>query len=287
MDWYITMFVSLAYLWIFGGLTLAVLFMPSKDWEHRLIRIVGWLAVIGTLFYYSNKGDPHLPNKIPNTTLRVGFLNANIHDNRINTKAMFALENDIDIVGYVEAREDWFKLMAPDIRNITQRAYPYISMTPLNYPTELPYRMILQSKYPFRKIGTLGEQATAYKVFLPNQDINIVLVHAWAPVSQFMHHGRNNFLSSLARVDLGPEPVIIMGDFNTVPWTRIFRTVKKGQQLQHAGTLWPSYPKGHSWVPIDHVLVSKNTYDYGTFRKKVGHTDHLGVISDLKMPLRK
>jgi endonuclease/exonuclease/phosphatase (EEP) superfamily protein YafD len=55
---------------------------------------------------------------------------------------------------------------------------------------------------------------------------------------------------------LGPD-LVLMGDFNAAPWTRIQQRLRRDSRLDNAGVLAPSWP---AWapallrLPIDHVL---------------------------------
>ena len=111
-------------------------------------------------------------------------------------------------------------------------------------------------------------------------------VHAKRPDIDGFTERRDQFLSMAADLKEQKLPVIVAGDFNTTPFSPIFREVIKRSGLKNAGEGFgwqPSWPTFFPplWIPIDHVLV---TPDIQVLKRSTGSyigSDHYPVIAEL------
>jgi endonuclease/exonuclease/phosphatase (EEP) superfamily protein YafD len=85
-------------------------------------------------------------------------------------------------------------------------------------------------------------------------------VHMVPPAGTWRWKLRNEQLDALAkRVDQEEKPTIVVGDFNTTPWTHAFGQLMRGKLQDSAygrgirGT-WPAAIPNFLRIPIDHVL---------------------------------
>ncbi len=72
-------------------------------------------------------------------------------------------------------------------------------------------------------------------------------------------------------------PVLLMGDFNAVPWGKVIRTFASGLQLQHAGGIegsWPDFLPMPLRIRIDQALVSPGMAVLGQTLGPSGGSDH-------------
>jgi endonuclease/exonuclease/phosphatase (EEP) superfamily protein YafD len=91
------------------------------------------------------------------------------------------------------------------------------------------------------------------------------------------------------RVRSVEEPLVVMGDFNTTPWSRLFAGLvgRTGLCDSRAGFgIQASFPSDMPVVriPIDHLLASCSI---GVRARRIGPqvgSDHLPVIVDLTIP---
>lgn len=90
-------------------------------------------------------------------------------------------------------------------------------------------------------------------------DINLVLMHAFPPIGGYGKILRDQYLSSMSNEVRGlVGPALICGDFNTTPWTSIFKKVILNSGFDYAQNhavpnTWPTaffFPG----LPIDHCL---------------------------------
>ena len=128
------------------------------------------------------------------------------------------------------------------------------------------------------------------------REVAIYAVHPPTPRSIDQWQVRNQQLEWLAGASLALDadrPRIVLGDFNTPPWSFLFTDITTTGQLHDAGGGGLREPTRQpmlaapllAWLgaPVDHVLVS---HDITADRFAVGHSvysDHLPVIADLRV----
>jgi endonuclease/exonuclease/phosphatase (EEP) superfamily protein YafD len=129
------------------------------------------------------------------------------------------------------------------------------------------------------------------EVEIGGRKLAIVGVHPSSPSpngprnSRLRNRQLDDIAAGLGRVD---QPVIVLGDFNTTPWSPHFRDLVDETGLRNAadgqgwiGT-WPSW----FWparIPIDHVLL-RGPLGVASFRRGpfIG-SDHFPVLADLRL----
>jgi endonuclease/exonuclease/phosphatase (EEP) superfamily protein YafD len=142
--------------------------------------------------------------------------------------------------------------------------------------TALP--VVRDSEFCLTGAGLAGIQVLA-----PNgPPIWVLSVHLeWPfPFDQF----RQSELIANRIADLD-GPVLIAGDFNTVPWGGSMHLIKQAAESQHLGPFRNTFRLG-SWLlplPLDNVLVPKGSTGAVELRPYMG-SDHLGVLARISLP---
>jgi endonuclease/exonuclease/phosphatase family metal-dependent hydrolase len=81
-----------------------------------------------------------------------------------------------------------------------------------------------------------------------------------------------------------PDDLILMGDFNSVPWNRVQRAFRDRTRLDNQAGWASSWPSSMPWplrVPIDHILARGHlaVTSFATGAKT--DSDHLPVIAEI------
>lgn len=86
----------------------------------------------------------------------------------------------------------------------------------------------------------------------------IVITHPLIPVTASWTQARNNLLSIAGDTAATAEQFILMGDFNTTPWSATFRDLpgKRAGDPRFSAT-WPTFFPALG-ISIDHILASDN-----------------------------
>ena len=126
----------------------------------------------------------------------------------------------------------------------------------------------------------------------------IYVVHPATPRSPEQWRERNTelmWLASLSRSLDGDRTRLMVGDFNTPPWSFLFDDLLAESRLGDASGGGPRMPTRQprfltpylAWLgaPVDHVLASPDITVAGFSIGANTYSDHLPVIADLLLPL--
>lgn len=131
-------------------------------------------------------------------------------------------------------------------------------------------------------LGFGSRQARAMQVVVDG--ISILGVHPLPPVSEIEAGLRDAQHESYARWAEGRPRAIVVGDFNTTPWTAPFRELLAAglRNSQQGHGVAPTWEVGRLWaLPIDHLL---HTPDLVTVERVVGPdlgSDHRPLLVDV------
>lgn len=85
--------------------------------------------------------------------------------------------------------------------------------------------------------------------------LNLVLLHPFPPTGNYATTLRDRYLDALSHQirDLS-SPLLVCGDFNTTPWSNVFKQFLQTSALEMSDVTpnsWPAIPL----IPIDHCLL--------------------------------
>lgn len=159
---------------------------------------------------------------------------------------------------HVEAREGNFGIAI--FSRLALDSVTHIDSPPLNYPTIVATTTVN------------GESLT------------LINTHPMIPLTRPHYEARNQQIRSVADlVNQQEGSVILMGDFNTSPWTRIYQALEESTGLRNTQRglgirpTWPTFMP-LAMIPIDYALVSENI---GVVETRTGPrigSDHLPLI---------
>lgn len=143
-------------------------------------------------------------------------------------------------------------------------SYPYSQ----EMPVRDGHKMILLSKHPLKDLTTrtLTQGDTpliSARVTIDTTLFHLICIHPKPSFSRKWHCQRQEYFDRVADiVRKSDPPVILMGDFNSVPWVSSFRNFLKDTHLysimerQGFKITWPAFflPAG---LPFDHILLSQ------------------------------
>lgn len=169
-------------------------------------------------------------------------------------------EIDADIVLLTEVTAGHIEMLQP----LIQRFPYYIEFEPFG---ELGIGPVVLSKFPVLTYSTAQLSEDGNFMVKATLDINqrktmLYAVHAVNPsIRKFFPDRNRQFMELADEISEKSIPVIVAGDFNTTPYSPIFKKLLKISRLKdsRAGFGWqPSWPTFFPllWIPIDHILVS-------------------------------
>ncbi len=118
------------------------------------------------------------------------------------------------------------------------------------------------------------------EVTLRGEPVSIIAMHPIIPLSQaWFDQQKSQFQALTNLAGRQTQPLIVVGDFNTTPWSYPYRQTLARMRMTDTQTgfglqpTWPAYA-GLPWLPLDHCWVSKS---FVTLDRKTGRlpgSDH-------------
>jgi endonuclease/exonuclease/phosphatase (EEP) superfamily protein YafD len=205
-------------------------------------------------------------------------------------------ESGADVIALEEVGEFWAKELGK-----LADLYPYSAP-----PRPWRNSTVLLSRHPFVEaaklrapkgiVSSTWTEPVRALIDVAGTPVAVYAVHPETPRSPEQWRMRNGLLAWLAPTIRGLDagrPRIVLGDFNTPPWSPFFRDLLAATDLHDAAggglrqpTRQPMLLAPHlAWLgaPVDHILVSPGLEPV-SFR--VGpdvRSDHLPVIADLRL----
>ena len=230
--------------------------------------------------------------------VRIMSLNLFASNPRRNPTLDSLREADADIVALQETGPRWSRRLGA----LADR-YPY------SFPARggRPNSNAILSRYPIIEAALLNSPAPRSGPLEPPDSsggrrrgvqVVIYVVHPATPRSPEQWRERNTelmWLASLSRSLDGDRTRLMVGDFNTPPWSFLFDDLLAESRLGDASGGGPRMPTRQprfltpylAWLgaPVDHVLASPDITVAGFSIGANTYSDHLPVIADLLLPL--
>jgi endonuclease/exonuclease/phosphatase (EEP) superfamily protein YafD len=280
-----------------------------------------WFAILGPLVFAWNIGTvwPYLPWHEPeglvaggavadaatgaDSAPRLKVVSANVWYRNDGTRAAinYIQSTDADVVALIELTPQWQKALEP-----LYAKYPYHTDCMSSRP---PCEMLLMSKYPFQRsyAGQVEGRSPVIawgEILIGGRAVTIAATHLSWPLRAEIDGERilpagamqpslpdtyplvqSQQAANLAQYlnGLGPD-LVLMGDFNSVPWSHSHKALRAATGLQNPGPMvpsWPSWQPKWNRMPIDHIMtrgaLTRRDFKTGFY---IG-SDHLPVEAEI------
>ncbi len=188
-------------------------------------------------------------------TVSIFFANINSQNSEKGKLVSYLRENPPDIVLLVEVNYSWSKELSG-----LESIYPYSKMI----VRDGNFGMATLSRTPLEVENVFVDRENMIPaLFLKAESsiglLNLVLLHPFPPLGHLATIIRNQYLSALShRISDFNSPLLVCGDFNTTPWSDIFKKFmqKSALDLNHGGLLRGTWPTTFFMpnIPVDHCL---------------------------------
>lgn len=245
------------------------------------VRLPGWFGVACVAFLlhilWIAPAFPPGPRPAQGRSLRILDLNVLMTNRRYDDVRALIARTKPDVLALVEVDQRWLDALAPALVDYPGR---------IEHPSSDFNGLALYARTPITGGPELlgGDQASLVG---HTAGIHVIAMHTETPTSRRGLASQDRQLDAVAGRMRGiAGPVIVVGDFNTTPWSRDFSRFldRSGGCDSRAGfgvqATWPS----SSWIlriPIDHVITSCSI---GITDRWIGPnvgSDHLPVVVDL------
>lgn len=198
---------------------------------------------------------PQRADDTPGPVYKALSINVHTHNHEKERTVELIRSEQPDIVAIVELTHRW-KPHLESLRDL----YPHQAL----YLYGNDYGYCLLSRYPFSEEQPRFREygAMPRRVDTPSGPLIAFMVHPTSPTSAPEWRWRNRIYRHLAEFcQEQQDPILMLGDFNSTPWSPLFRDLVRDSGLRQPGTRLvprPTWPAG--WpligIPIDHFLIS-------------------------------
>jgi endonuclease/exonuclease/phosphatase (EEP) superfamily protein YafD len=291
-------------------------FLPHMAAASLPLTILGlcfrprWLAVLGPLVFAWNIVTiwPYLPIHEPaiaetkaGAALKVVSANVWYRNDGYDAAINYLQSTDADVIALIEVTPQWLTALQP----LTAK-YPYRIDCMQGTP---PCEMLLMSKLPFGRAyaGRIDGRSPTIawgEIDFAGRKVTVAATHFAWPLRAAMDRPdlaygaalqptlrdayplmQSEQAANLAQYlkGLGPD-LVLMGDFNSVPWSRTQATLRAATGLENAGPMVPTWPSWQpAWIrlPIDQIMtrgaLTRLRFNSGYY---IG-SDHLPVEAEI------
>lgn len=272
-NFFIMLAKAFAYQVMIGMVFLVVWFAMRRRYRYMFV-VLASVMLVNTLFtdvITGNQNDPAAQG------LKVAHFNVLKYTSDHGPTMQRAIETKADIISFQEVDFEW----ADTLLKYLPEQYPHYKIVPYDGS----YGLAIFSKHPLEHVEVMYVDEVPNlvgKVLVDEQAINFVASHTKAPLRPFNYHHRNNHIAAISHYLKRIEgPLLVIGDFNTVPWDDNILQFKSDSNLfDSRKDLAATYPNkiGIARIPIDYIFHSQEV-ECLSFSTVVGtSSDHLGIV---------
>lgn len=252
-----------------------------QRWNKRAVGLILLAAVNYSFvlpFYF---GRPDIPPTKPTRAMLM-----NIYAGNGNTDQVLETIRtvDPDILLLEEVTPKWAKAL-----KVLNTTYAYR----ISEPRADCFGIMLLTKYPLERekvieIGSAGVPSIRADVHLPGGVISIIGTHPMPPIGSDYARQRNTQLAALpAFIQEQNNPVLLIGDLNTTPWSPFFTALLNESGLKNSMKGFGFQPSwtGNAFlkIPLDHVLHAEEIIIHNRMIGADIGSDHRPVILDFSL----
>lgn len=194
-----------------------------------------------------------------------------------------------DILTVEEMSYGWRKSLVAD--EWVAKNFPYYFYTPEKQLAIFSRFPLKQTKIYQTSAHPLADEFISAKVQIPNQPaLTVLVIHPKHPTSaRDAQMQQETFNALIENKPHWEAPYLMVGDFNTVPWSAGFRRLQTALNLNDSRQgfglhpTWSPLEVGVPLLPIDHVLTSGGIHVHS---REVGRnvgSDHRPVIMEFRL----
>lgn len=215
-------------------------------------------------------------------------LNSNLlsHNTHYQAQLDIIATQNPDIIALQEYSPGWDSVLSSQLSS----NYPYS----ITEPIASNFGIAIYSKHPITDgaveiFSTKSFPAISADIQIGESTIRVMSIHPPPPVNKHTYLNRNQYMERIALESKALDgAVLVMGDFNTTPWTSRFNDMLKTGGLRNASAGFgfnPTWPTGQIalQIPIDHILINEKI---GVDHFETIHlegSDHRSVLGRLRV----
>lgn len=251
----------------------------QKPWILASIFCVGVNLWLICPFYFPP------PNNSAIKEPKLRLLVANVHSRNTRYIELISVvkAQNPDVIAVLEVTPEW-----EDVLRSINEDYPFSEIR----PGAGHFGIALFSRHPFvhielKNFVSSGPPSIVGEIQFADQPLKIIATHPVPPLAPDFFALRNEQLKAIAKyVDREELPLVVFGDFNTTPWSPIYRMFSKisGPKNSRAGYgVLPTWPRRIPifYIPIDHCMFSDQLAGLHVQTHDLPGSDHRMLVTDI------
>lgn len=241
------------------------------------------LAICSVLLFGSGFASRILPVQpsLEIGNLSIAHFNVFKFNEHYDSVCKAALESNADLISFQETDSEW----TDHLKTRLSSAYPYSVCYPLE---SCCFGLAVFSKHPISNAEILsieGLPNITGSITINEQPLQFICSHTKAPTSPENFNQRNRHIQTLSQfinTSLpSKRPVLVIGDFNSVPWdTQIMQFKTKTALEDSRSGFQVTFP---AWfppllIPIDFIFHSSDIQCTAFNTINTHSSDHYGII---------
>lgn len=269
---------SLHFFW--ASTILALLLLRRRMWKTLLLStVIISIHLAQILPYYqapiaTNAGGPEI---------KVFSSNFLVTNNDFETIQTVIAKEKPDTVIILEADYGW-----REHKSMFAADYPYITISEKNGS----FGIVMASKYPveYNHFTLAGYEALEATLNVNGFPLRILGVHPFPPSRADLAELRNQqYTELITKVNSSDLPTVVMGDFNSSPWSPWFEKLITGTNLKDSDIGFGIINTWHAdipflKIPIDHILTSTEIETIDFHKTEDIGSDHYPIVATLRLP---
>ena len=261
----------------FTVLLCLLVFIGALFLKLRLLGVAAAVSLIMSAALVFPHLAPFSGSEEPRFT--IGQFNAYHNNSTANEAIQFISEINPDIFTIQELNSQW----TPLLDSLFEQSHPYIIAAPWD---NCCYGIGIYSKFPITSYEVLDLENTPViiaHVLLDDFEVSVISLHTLPPAFPNETEERNIQLRAISEIaETITNPVIVLGDFNLVPWDTEFKSfLKQGNLKAVRDGFQATFPThiGVPLIPIDHITYSENMVPTSCEAVTIPGSDHRGLVA--------
>lgn len=269
---------SLHFFW--ASTILALLLLRRRMWKTLLLSTVIISIHLSQIIPYY---QAPVPTDAKGPEIKMFSSNFLVTNNDFETIKTVIAKEKPDTVLILEADYGW-----REQKKMFEADYPYITISEKNGS----FGIVMASKYPveYNHFTLAGYEALEATLDVNGSPLRILGVHPFPPSRSDLAELRNQqYTELITKINSSDLPTVVMGDFNSSPWSPWFKKLMSETGLKDADL---GFGVINTWnahipflkIPIDHDLVSP-AIEVKDFHKTedIG-SDHYPIVATIRLP---
>jgi len=261
-----------------------VLLLSLSLKEVKLSAVLVVCLALQSIDVYRSLSPAQTQQRFPTAALSVMSSNLDAANTDYTGQMQFYNSINADVIVFLEYTLAWHAALNTGLAD-----YPYKAMELVDGP----FGIAVYSKYPLLDAEVVYWANQTFpsivtKIQVADKTLDLFATHPPPPLSTELYQNRNRHLteiSALARQST--NPVILVGDLNTSPWSAHFRQLSSVGGLVDSRRglgIFATWPSGvlPLQIPIDHILVSKAVKVMSLQSSSGLSSDHRTLWANLK-----